>query len=159
MYIHGIDIVVSRETKEQKKFLGGILEPLFLIALLWCRVNRHALHHGRRVCVPQSGCTFVAMLASPAIFHRLFILMLFCRSHCNNWLCMHFYCVSLHLYIILLMVQTAQCWQSCDPRMNGERSINWIENNGWKKKIHQTHWLSVSEPNFFCLRICLFTSW
>lgn len=24
MYIHGIDIVVSRETKEQKKFLGGI---------------------------------------------------------------------------------------------------------------------------------------
>lgn len=24
MYIHGIDIVVSRETKEQKNFLGGI---------------------------------------------------------------------------------------------------------------------------------------
>lgn len=36
------------------------------------------------------------------------IWLFFCRAHCNNQLGMHFYCVSVYLYIIRLMVETAQ---------------------------------------------------
>lgn len=50
---------------------------------------------------------------------------------------MHFYCVSVHLYIILLMVQTAQCGQTCILRMNVDKITNWVGLNSWNRPVEK----------------------